>query len=341
MTIKDAINRNILPNLSEENYIKICGELGIVITSIENDKLNNEQLNRLAHDNRIIALMNKTRFIKNNAKFEKQYQEVVDAADKIVSDLEGTSVDDAKEVAEKFQQEATQGKQSYEDDVLHYSSVKTDLGLDPSTLNRGQQNRMNNYNQKMEITSGKLKKEYEKLDKLRNQKFKTAYKTARNQRRIERQMERISKLQAKQGVIASKQHKILNAVNEKYRAKKESEIRRFREEQNKIQEYAKEKIRLNNAKEAHTSDLEATEQEIQELEGKTGLKNAIDKFRLKHDRRVLSKDLKKIEKQEKKTESVFKKYQNKQNLMKAIREKGIVVALSQQLQRPVARGLVA
>ncbi len=128
MTIKDAINRNILPNLSEENYIKICGELGIVITSIENDKLNNEQLNRLAHDNRIIALMNKTRFIKNNAKFEKQYQEVVDAADKIVSDLEGTSVDDAKEVAEKFQQEATQGKQSYEDDVLHYSSVKTDLG---------------------------------------------------------------------------------------------------------------------------------------------------------------------------------------------------------------------
>lgn len=333
MTLNEAIKQNKLPRLSEDYYKSILDSLSIKINDFDKDELTEENLMRLVSDFRIHAALTRRNFSEGNSKFTKNYEQVLEEIDALSKDLDDSALREAKEFADKLKSEMDNRKTSYENDKKDFSIARENLGINDIELSDFDRDKLETQNNKMIKNTKKLNEEYQKLESLQNKEFHTAYKQAQNQRRIDKVIKRIEKLQTKQGILQSKQQRIINKATDKYVNIKEKEFRKYREQMDRMNTYLEEKNTTKKAIEDYQKDLALTNQELNEASLSDKKISAFEKFKLRHEKNVLERSISKLEKQDKKIESTFKRYQNREALMNALKNGTIISEIGKQYHR--------
>ena len=117
--------------------------------------------------------------------------------------------------------------------------VKNYFGLENSVSNTNNRGRAVNIDVKMDELETDLKSQYDLLndqkDELNNSRSK--FKKAIVTKKINRTMDRISRLQDKQGKLSTTQNMIINASSDRYIEKKMAENRKRMEEFRRVNEY--------------------------------------------------------------------------------------------------------
>ena len=333
MTLNEAIKQNKLPRLSEDYYKSILDSLSIKINDFDKDELTEENLMRLVSDFRIHAALTRRNFSEENSKFTKNYEQVLEEIDALSKDLDDSALREAKEFADKLKSEMDNRKTSYENDKKDFSIARENLGINDIELSDFDRDKLETQNNKMIKNTKKLNEEYQKLESLQNKEFHTAYKQAQNQRRIDKVIKRIEKLQTKQGILQSKQQRIINKATDKYVNIKEKEFRKYREQMDRMNTYLEEKNTTKKAIEDYQKDLALTNQELNEASLSDKKISAFEKFKLRHEKNVLERSISKLGKQDKKIESTFKRYQNREALMNALKNGTIISEIGKQYHR--------
>lgn len=333
MTLNEAIKQNKLPRLSEDYYKSILDSLSIKINDFDKDELTEENLMRLVSDFRIHAALTRRNFSEDNSKLTKNYEQVLEEIDALSKDLDDSALREAKEFADKLKSEMDNRKTSYENDKKDFSIARENLGINDIELSDFDRDKLETQNNKMIKNTKKLNEEYQKLESLQNKEFHTAYKQAQNQRRIDKVIKRIEKLQTKQGILQSKQQRIINKATDKYVNIKEKEFRKYREQMDRMNTYLEEKNTTKKAIEDYQKDLALTNQELNEASLSDKKISAFEKFKLRHEKNVLERSISKLEKQDKKIESTFKRYQNREALMNALKNGTIISEIGKQYHR--------
>jgi len=333
MTLNEAIKQNKLPRLSEDYYKSILDSLSIKINDFDKDELTEENLMRLVSDFRIHAALTRRDFSEGNSKFTKNYEQALEEIDALSKDLDDSALREAKEFADKLKSEMDNRKTSYENDKKDFSIARENLGINDIELSDFDKDKLETQNDKMIKNTKKLNEEYQKLESLQNKEFHTAYKQVQNQRRIDRVIKRIEKLQTKQGILQSKQQRIINKATDKYVNIKEKEFRKYREQMDRMNTYLEEKNTTKKAIEDYQKDLSLTNQELNEASLSGKKISAFEKFKLHHEKKVLERSISKLEKQDKKIESTFKRYQTREALMNALKNGTIISEIGKQYHR--------
>lgn len=168
------------------------------------------------------------------------------------------------------------------------------------TLSNFNQGRVSSMNEKAEKREKKLVEEYKELDKLRenSSKYKSKFKKAKNDARMKKVQARIEKLQAKQGKLQTKQKRIINKGASKYINKREKEIARYLKTVEREMQFVEKKIQNKQMQATYRHDLRVTEQEIKDLEGKKGIKAAMQRSSLKRDKRKLQHQINQLKRKQ-------------------------------------------
>lgn len=333
MTLNEAIKQNKLPRLSEDYYKSILDSLSIKINDFDKDELTEDILMRLVSDFRIHAALTRRNFSEGNSKFTKNYEQVLEEIDALSKDLDDSALREAKEFADKLKSEMDNRKTSYENDKKDFSIARENLGINDIELSDFDKDKLETQNDKMIKNTKKLNEEYQKLESLQNKEIHTAYKQVQNQRRIDRVIKRIEKLQTKQGILQSKQQRIINKATNKYVNIKENEFRKYREQMDRMNTYLEEKNTTKKAIEDYQKDLVLANQELNEAKISGKKTSVFEKFKLRHEKNVLERSISKLEKQDKKIESTFKRYQTREALMNALKNGTIISEIGKQYHR--------
>lgn len=310
MRIQEAINSRQLPKISKAEMIAICKGLNIPITDTNYDTFNltSDQLERLRYskDLHVILVSQEMtsahkdmlgKFTKLSKKYEDLSKRMAGKAylseDKAVIDALRNGLDaSSKEYQTVINNLNIKGK-----NISKFFSIGAEY--DP-TLSNFNQGRVENINERVEKREKKLVEEYKQLDELRQKstQYKSKFKKAKNEARMKKVQARIEKLQAKQGKLQTKQKRIINKGASKYISKREKEIERYLKTVEREMAFVEKKIQNKQLQSTYTHDLRITEQELKDLEGKKGIKAAMQRTSLKRDKRKLTHQINQLKRKQ-------------------------------------------
>lgn len=328
MTIKDAIRSGRLPNTVNVNFIlKACNTLNIPAKDLNFD-LTSEQLRRLQfspiiHVNSVNAEVKSAHDALSN-----KYQNLINKYSNL-SYYMGKSgyLGEAKEEIDHILSELEKAKNGYDDVIANIHIAKDGLGFDNNVLNPIDSVIKDINDERISKNSDKLSVQYQKLDELNSKDYKTKFKKSINQKRINRVNARIRRLQAKQGKMQATQKKIVNKGSSKYAKAKMKEMNKFLTEYNRYRVYGDLKASLKQSRDNYQHDIEQTQIELDNLQGKTGLINGARRIKNNIDMAIMNANMKKFNMQEKAVER--------------LRSKPGRCKLSEQYYRTITRALAA
>lgn len=299
MRIQDAINAHQLPNINRDTLIRICNGLNIPVTkeNFSSFTLTTDQLERLRYSKDLHVVLVSQEMTTAHKDMVSKFDKLSKRYSDLSTRMEGKPyLAEDKKVIDALRRGLDESSNEYKT-VINNLNVKGkniskffSIGheYDP-TLSSFAQGRVESLNDKVSKREKKLVEEYKELDMLaeKQSKYKTKFKKQRNAAKMKKVQDRINKLQAKQGKLQTKQKRIINKGAQKYIAKREKEIARYLKTVEREVAFVEKKIQNQQLQKTYAADLKETLQELKDLENKKGIKAAMERGRLKRDKRKL------------------------------------------------------
>ncbi len=304
MTLKEAIKAGKLPDFgdkkNENKYKKIGKLLGLNINDLNYvlDE-NNNDLDRIRYNYEINVSLVKERIKKSQKIVLNNYDELINKYTNLSKEMgkkftkEGKRKDyylkDSKKDLNVLLKELKDSKKEYERNINHIKIFEENLGLDSDVLGSFEEFSIKNLDRKEQKLDEKLINEYNELNELKNNKYKTKFMKKIAEERISKVQNRIKKLQNKQGVLQNKQQKIINKGIDRYKAIKQNQINNYLYKINQIDEYQKTKVQLREEQELYNSDIKEVQKEIDLLNKKDGIFNKFRKISYINNQKTLER----------------------------------------------------
>lgn len=323
MKIKDAIKNDKLPNIRIEDIFRILDSLGIKVS--QNNRTEDYVLDdniidiirqianaSISYTNHITEVNNDIKTTHNNLlnkydNFISKYTDILSSMQKDpnhpidlnnidLNDFQDYFKSDVKDLITQITK-LEDAKKNYENIINGIDLTNDNLGLDEKVLNDFESNNLKGINTKLGQTEAELQKYQEQLDKLNNLKVTSKFKQKRINKKRRKIEERINKLKNKKGILQTKQTKIVNKGSKKYIQIKEKEFENIMTDYERMNSYQSAMSENQRLQEGLSNDLISTEEELDSLRGKTGIKAAYERNKLERESKRLKNQHEKLVKQ--------------------------------------------
>lgn len=323
MKIKDAIKNDKLPNIRIEDIFRILDSLGIKVS--QNNRTEDYVLDdniidiirqianaSISYTNHITEVNNDIKTTHNNLlnkydNFISKYTDILSSMQKDpnhpidlnnidLNDFQDYFKSDVKDLITQITK-LEDAKKNYENIINGIDLTNDNLGLDEKVLNDFESKNLKGINTKLGQTEAELQKYQEQLDKLNNLKVTSKFKQKRINKKRRKIEERINKLKNKKGILQTKQTKIVNKGSNKYIQIKEKEFENIMTDYERMDSYQSAMSENQRLQEGLSNDLISTEEELDSLRGKTGIKAAYERNKLERESKRLKNQHEKLVKQ--------------------------------------------
>lgn len=323
MKIKDAIKNDKLPNIRIEDIFRILDSLGIKVS--QNNRTEDYVLDdniidiirqianaSISYTNHVTEVNNDIKTTHNNLlnkydNFISKYTDILSSMQKDpnhpidlnnidLNDFQDYFKSDVKDLITQITK-LEDAKKNYENIINGIDLTNDNLGLDEKVLNDFESNNLKGINTKLGQTEAELQKYQEQLDKLNNLKVTSKFKQKRINKKRRKIEERINKLKNKKGILQTKQTKIVNKGSNKYIQIKEKEFENIMTDYERMDSYQSAMSENQRLQEGLSNDLISTEEELDSLRGKTGIKAAYERNKLERESKRLKNQHEKLVKQ--------------------------------------------
>ena len=323
MKIKDAIKNDKLPNIRIEDIFRILDSLGIKVS--QNNRTEDYVLDdniidiirqianaSISYTNHVTEVNNDIKTTHNNLlnkydNFISKYTDILSSMQKDpnhpidlnnidLNDFQDYFKSDVKDLITQITK-LEDAKKNYENIINGIDLTNDNLGLDEKVLNDFESNNLKGINTKLGQTEAELQKYQEQLDKLNNLKVTSKFKQKRINKKRRKIEERINKLKNKKGILQTKQTKIVNKGSKKYIQIKEKEFENIMTDYERMNSYQSAMSENQRLQEGLSNDLISTEEELDSLRGKTGIKAAYERNKLERESKRLKNQHEKLVKQ--------------------------------------------
>ena len=323
MKIKDAIKNDKLPNIRIEDIFRILDSLGIKVS--QNNRTEDYVLDdniidiirqianaSISYTNHITEVNNDIKTTHNNLlnkydNFISKYTDILSSMQKDpnhpidlnnidLNDFQDYFKSDVKDLITQITK-LEDAKKNYENIINGIDLTNDNLGLDEKVLNDFESKNLKGINTKLGQTEAELQKYQEQLDKLNNLKVTSKFKQKRINKKRRKIEERINKLKNKKGILQTKQTKIVNKGSKKYIQIKEKEFENIITDYERMDSYQSAMSENQRLQEGLSNDLISTEEELDSLRGKTGIKAAYERNKLERESKRLKNQHEKLVKQ--------------------------------------------
>ena len=232
MKLSFAKKYKYIPQVTDEEILKVCRKLGILANDMEYDATD-EQIQRLKYNSELQLLGAVKSASITHAKVLNDYDTTIEKYNVLIDSLEGKP----EYLRDKLELEAIR------DHLMeireNYSHVSTNLDVksesmenydvldnalyDP-TLSSYKRFKISFENKLSEIRGRQLERQYEKLDDLTGLEYASKFARKMNSEKILRIQTRIVKLKQKQGKLISSQKRIVTESSRKYIEKQAKEL---------------------------------------------------------------------------------------------------------------------
>lgn len=323
MKIKDAIKNDKLPNIRIEDIFRILDSLGIKVS--QNNRTEDYVLDdniidiirqianaSISYTNHVTEVNNDIKTTHNNLlnkydNFISKYTDILSSMQKDpnhpidlnnidLNDFQDYFKSDVKDLITQITK-LEDAKKNYENIINGIDLTNDNLGLDEKVLNDFESNNLKGINTKLGQTEAELQKYQEQLDKLNNLKVTSKFKQKRINKKRRKIEERINKLKNKKGILQTKQTKLVNKGSNKYIQIKEKEFENIMTDYERMDSYQSAMSENQRLQEGLSNDLISTEEELDSLRGKTGIKAAYERNKLERESKRLKNQHEKLVKQ--------------------------------------------
>ena len=323
MKIKDAIKNGKLPNIRIEDIFRILDSLGIKVS--QNNRTEDYVLDdniidiirqianaSISYTNHITEVNNDIKTTHNNlldkydnfiskytnilSSMQKDPSQPIDLNNIDLNDFQDYFKSDVKDLITQITK-LEDAKKNYENIINGIDLTNDNLGLDEKVLNDFESNNLKGINTKLGQTEAELQKYQEQLDKLNNLKVTSKFKQKRINKKRRKIEERINKLKNKKGILQTKQTKLVNKGSNKYIQIKEKEFENIMTDYERMDSYQSAMSENQRLQEGLSNDLISTEEELDSLRGKTGIKAAYERNKLERESKRLKNQHEKLVKQ--------------------------------------------
>lgn len=323
MKIKDAIKNDKLPNIRIEDIFRILDSLGIKVS--QNNRTEDYVLDdkiidiirqianaSISYTNYVTEVNNDIKTTHNNLlnkydNFISKYTDILSSMQKDpnhpidlnnidLNDFQDYFKSDVKDLITQITK-LEDAKKNYENIINGIDLTHDNLGLDEKVLNDFESKNLKGINTKLGQTEAELQKYQEQLDKLNNLKVTSKFKQKRINKKRRKIEERINKLKNKKGILQTKQTKIVNKGSNKYIQIKEKEFENIITDYERMDSYQSAMSENQRLQEGLSNDLISTEEELDSLRGKTGIKAAYERNKLERESKRLKNQHEKLVKQ--------------------------------------------
>ncbi len=246
-SIEDLIKNGKLPRfLDFDNLKKIFYALNIPVKD-KNTVLNPEQIDRLQNDHEIQVLLLCEKVYDRNEKKVSEYDLLISKYESILKD-KMKNHDHIKNFSPAYIQKVQNllGKLKYERAMYieRNQRLKANLKIGNLDLEYSGKNVLANIDDKnnamlldtvASVKNDKLRSKYQKLDGLREKKYKSKFRNKIHEKRIQKVLKRIEELKSKKAAIASKQTQIINSNTDLYIKKVTERLQKYSNRQNSIE----------------------------------------------------------------------------------------------------------
>lgn len=288
MTLREAINQGIIPSFGDDNENLINYEIFFKQLFIDSKdfsldiNIKDEDLRKLRYNSDInYKYVNNVANNANNALIQK-YKDLIDKYKEISAGMVEDYLSDAKEEIDNIIKDLEARLKVIEGNIHFFDIESKNLGYDENVISRHDQNVLNRSNVKIDSLSDKLDKKYKKLNKLEEkaEKHKLEFLKNAKKKRIEKVKNRISKLQQKQGILQSRQQRIISKGVTEYVNIKTNELNSYVPSLEQEETYANAKRNINKQIEEAEEKIQLNQKDINILNSKTGLYNKFSKVGL-------------------------------------------------------------
>lgn len=323
MKIKDAIKNDKLPNIRIEDIFRILDSLGIKVS--QNNRTEDYVLDdkiidiirqianaSISYTNHVTEVNNDIKTTHNNllnkydnfiskytnilSSMQKDPSQPIDLNNIDLNDFQDYFKSDVKDLITQITK-LEDAKKNYENIINGIDLTNDNLGLDEKVLNDFESNNLKGINTKLGQTEAELQKYQEQLDKLNNLKVTSKFKQKRINKKRRKIEERINKLKNKKGILQTKQTKLVNKGSNKYIQIKEKEFENIMTDYERMDSYQSAMSENQRLQEGLSNDLISTEEELDSLRGKTGIKAAYERNKLERESKRLKNQHEKLVKQ--------------------------------------------
>ena len=323
MKIKDAIKNDKLPNIRIEDIFRILDSLGIKVS--QNNRTEDYVLDdniidiirqianaSISYTNHVTEVNNDIKTTHNNLlnkydNFISKYTDILSSMQKDpnhpidlnnidLNDFQDYFKSDVKDLITQITK-LEDAKKNYENIINGIDLTNDNLGLDEKVLNDFESKNLKGINTKLGQTEAELQKYQEQLDKLNNLKVTSKFKQKRINKKRRKIEERINKLKNKKGILQTKQTKLVNKGSNKYIQIKEKEFENIMTDYERMDSYQSAMSENQRLQEGLSNDLISTEEELDSLRGKTGIKAAYERNKLERESKRLKNQHEKLVKQ--------------------------------------------
>ena len=295
-SIRYYVENNMLPNnIKPSEWQQICAALGV---KAKNTKvaLSDEDFKKLRYSKVVHEASVRASIESRHNKVIKEYETLIKKYQKLSSEMTAPELASEKANMDAIISRLQVEKAEYvakTGDLSH--GVENYFTFEQSVSNDIDSKRAAKFDSKLEKVDQDLKEVYETLETQKEElaNSRSKFKKAIVNRRINRTMARISKLQEKQGRLSTTQNMIINASTDRYIEKKNKEKRRQLEEHRRMSEYADKINAMNDRKAALGSEIEDVTKDIESITGNR-LRDKFDRMSLQASRRKLEGELKRL-----------------------------------------------
>ena len=289
-SLADLVKKGVLPNnLSEEELLKICNQLGINAKSM-NAVPRKDQIPRLLNDKEIKLAQFNQDIRAQHEEEQKKYDEILSGYDKMDTsnmdeDLENSvhqEIDEVQKAKDYYEKQTDNIKADSVLEHLDMNAMQYGVGAphpEMGSLHQGMVNvnytlpgvgsmafdpfelremRMEHLDKKSDKVNNELREQYQILETQKRQKARSKVKQQYSDYRIKKTMDRIEKLSKRQGKITGKQFGMMNQDAQRCIEQKNIDIKIYGDKQKAIQDRLAQ-IKELEAKRAEKEQLETVE----------------------------------------------------------------------------------
>lgn len=333
MKIKDAIKKGKLPKVNTNTIFQILDNLGIRVSldkrtedydiddrlidrvrqianaSINYSKYNNEVNNDIKSTHNTLMARYDFLIAKYTdilSKMQKDPSKKIDLDNINIEDFQDYFKGDVSSLT--FQIDfLNKLKTSYDNVIKGISLTSDNLGFDTNVLNNTDKNTLKSTNRKVGETEIEIQEVQEELDKLNKMNVTSKFKQRRVDNRKRHLEERLNKLNNKKGKLQSKQTRIVNKGSSKYIEIKKKEFEVLFEEAENMSNYQTQMSENQITQSGIREDIRSTQEELENLRGKTGIGATIQRGMLNIENIRLQRSEASLKKQEERIRALNEK----------------------------------
>lgn len=295
-SIKYYVQNNMLPNnIKPSMWQQICAELGIKARHT-NIALSDEDFKKLRYSKAVHEASVRSSIESRHNKVIKEYETLIKKYQKLSSEMTAPELASEKANMDSIVSRLQVEKAEYETKIGDFGyGVENYFAFEQSVSSNVESKRAARVDGKLDKVEKDIKEVYSTLEEQKQElaNSRSKFKKVIVNRRINKTMAKISRLQEKQGRLSTTQNMIINASTDRYIEKKNKEKARQLEEHRKMSEYAGKINTMNERKAALGSEIEDVSRDIESITGNR-LRDKIDRLSLQASRRKLEGELRRL-----------------------------------------------